>query len=1227
MARNLPRFLLALVLLAAALVANPFVDVPSASAAVVWHDGDARSTRVINCVGVIQGTPWEENGLTTWVGFSTDPDAGKPEVGQVYYVHIVLGAPGNPCPGGQVAWPDLVLPPNTVPAVSQSAPIRCQYRGSAWSTNCAQLQQKAANRFWVANPVNAGTEYGWPLATGNVLELQIPVRSSAPLASATMSAVVTIADGSAGGRTLTPQVPVFVFSANNQPPGTAPSFTFPTPSTKTWSTDAAPGFAVESVAYLQPQGRAGNAFYDLSLSPSMSPVVFGQGPVAVGADPNGYELYSGWEGYSLQPSTTYYWRPRYQPSGGAQVVGATQSFTTPASTLRTIGTGTAGSCTAAAVQTALAGTATDIRFDCGPLPVAIALTSTLTIGRTLTIDGDGKVTLTAPPNARHLNVTNGTVVLRGLVFSGADHTQPCGAIRANATGGNFVNLTITSSRVSGNRTTGSGGGVCAQGSTNLAVTDSVIAANRAGDTAGGILSEHNLTIERSDISGNVAAQHGGGVVAMSAIVAESTFSGNVAGSPSSTAAQGGALVVSGYSAIRTSTFSGNTAGDAAAIAATGADFLEVNGVTIAANTARAAGGAAVRFASSSTADRIENTILDGNTPRNCPTAAGWQITSEGYNLASDATCPLGATGDRTDVSARLGALGPNGGPTRTHALLPGSPAIDRGNNVRCAARDQRGISVAGGIGTSRQIDGDGNGTAVCDIGAFEIRPDGVAPTVAGIERLDPSPTAAPTVRWRIRFSEPVIGVDAADLALTGEGVVGAAVSAVGAGAPAPTTDWTVTATTGTGAHGTLRLDVAAGASIRDATNVGIVAGATGPTYTIARGGPGGPGGPGAPVDGEGYAPLVPGRLADTRPGGSTIDGLVAGGGPVGAGQVLHVPVTGRGGVPADAAAVSLNVTIADPADAGYATVWPCDQPQPNASNLNYQGATIPNAVITKVAADGAVCIYTVAAAHVLVDVNGSFVADSDYTPLVPARVLDTRAGGSTIDGLAVGDGPIGAEVTYRFPVAGRGGVPAGAAAVSLNVTAVDPQAAGYATVWPCDEVRPNASNLNYGAGATIPNAVLTKLDGEGQICIAPSATTDVLVDVNGAFAGTDTFEALVPARLADTRPGGTTIDGQSAGEGVVAANGTLSVQVAGRGGLAADSGAASLNVTAVDPGEAGYLTVWPCDRPQPNASNLNYAQGQTIPNAVLSQVGADGRVCIFTSAPTHVLVDVTGGLR
>ncbi len=67
-----------------------------------------------------------------------------------------------------------------------------------------------------------------------------------------------------------------------------------------------------------------------------------------------------------------------------------------------------------------------------------------------------------------------------------------------------------------------------------------------------------------------------------------------------------------------------------------------------------------------------------------------------------------------------------------------------------------------------------------------------------------------------------------------------------------------------------------------------------------------------------------------------------------------------------------------------------------------------------------------------------------------------------------------------------------------------------------------------------------------------------------------------------------------------------------------------LNITAVDPASAGYLTAWPCGEPQPMASNLNFAKGQTIANTVISKPGSLGKVCVFTSASTDLLADLAG---
>jgi hypothetical protein len=126
-------------------------------------------------------------------------------------------------------------------------------------------------------------------------------------------------------------------------------------------------------------------------------------------------------------------------------------------------------------------------------------------------------------------------------------------------------------------------------------------------------------------------------------------------------------------------------------------------------------------------------------------------------------------------------------------------------------------------------------------------------------------------------------------------------------------------------------------------------------------------------------------------GNDTADGRYSGDGLRPAGSVLELDVTDRGGTAVDSAAVSLNVTATETGGAGYATVYPCGAQRPAASTINYgPGATIANGIIAKVGSNGRVCIYTHADAHLVVDVNGFFPAGSDYRPLTPARLLDTR---------------------------------------------------------------------------------------------------------------------------------------------------------------------------------------------------------------------------------------------
>jgi Glycoside hydrolase family 44 len=253
-----------------------------------------------------------------------------------------------------------------------------------------------------------------------------------------------------------------------------------------------------------------------------------------------------------------------------------------------------------------------------------------------------------------------------------------------------------------------------------------------------------------------------------------------------------------------------------------------------------------------------------------------------------------------------------------------------------------------------------------------------------------------------------------------------------------------------------------------------------------------------------------------------------------------------------------------------------------------------------------------------------------YEPLVPARLLDTRIGQSTIDNQFAALGAVPSSGSIDLKVLGRGGVPAaGVIAVVVNVTATNPVAPGYVTVWPTGSAVPNASNLNFAAAQTIPNLVVARVGTNGKISLLDGSTgnVDLIADVVGYFGSASALHPLTPARMLDTRAGSVTADGQFAGNGAISSGGRLDLKLAGRSGLPATGvGAVILNVTATNPtASAGYITAWPSDQAQSPTSSLNFVQNQTIPNLVISRVSADGRVSLFNSAGnTDLIADILG---
>jgi Cysteine-rich secretory protein family len=230
--------------------------------------------------------------------------------------------------------------------------------------------------------------------------------------------------------------------------------------------------------------------------------------------------------------------------------------------------------------------------------------------------------------------------------------------------------------------------------------------------------------------------------------------------------------------------------------------------------------------------------------------------------------------------------------------------------------------------------------------------------------------------------------------------------------------------------------------------------------------------------GQRYTPLTPSRLLDTR----------------GAGRTQRARFTVAGG----ASAAALNLTVTEPSNGGYITVWPCDQAQPNASSLNFgPGETVANMAITKVAGNGEVCLFASVPTHLLADLQGTYSGSgAQLVAADPRRAVDTRTGVGGKYGLMPADTrqPLAVNLKQLGRVAGN------ANGVVMNITVTSPMGGGWLAVYPCDAGLPNASNLNFSAGQTVANGVMSKLDGQGRICIATSQATHVIADVTGWLA-------------------------------------------------------------------------------------------------------------------------------
>jgi len=384
-----------------------------------------------------------------------------------------------------------------------------------------------------------------------------------------------------------------------------------------------------------------------------------------------------------------------------------------------------------------------------------------------------------------------------------------------------------------------------------------------------------------------------------------------------------------------------------------------------------------------------------------------------------------------------------------------------------------------------------------------------------------------------------------------------------------------------------------------------------------------------------FTGLAPSRLLETRAGLTTVDGRLNGVGRRGDGAVSGIDVAGRAGIPDDVVAVSLSVTAVDPTRAGFVTVWPCGGPQPVASQLNHARATVSSTVVVEPGDDGRVCVYNMAATDLVVDVDGYVPAGAAFVAGAPARLLETRVGDvgagevlTTVDGRDNGIGAREGGSVTELQVSGRAGVPTTVRSAVLSVTVTAARAPGFVTVFPCGGAIPTSSNVNYTAGATVTNTVITPVGATGKVCIYTMAAVDMVVDVGGYLPALAPISTSPPARLLDSRSGSnlSTVDGRHLSFGPIRGDVVTSLTVAGRAGLPDDVRTVVVAVTVTEPVRSGFVTIYPCGTPRPTAAHVNFVARQTVSNLVFAEVADDGTVCAYTMAGTQLVVDVLGAL-
>lgn len=241
--------------------------------------------------------------------------------------------------------------------------------------------------------------------------------------------------------------------------------------------------------------------------------------------------------------------------------------------------------------------------------------------------------------------------------------------------------------------------------------------------------------------------------------------------------------------------------------------------------------------------------------------------------------------------------------------------------------------------------------------------------------------------------------------------------------------------------------------------------------------------------GQSYVDAPPRRIFDTRGDTAMVKGTSR-----------QVQVRGRAGVPADATAVVMNVTVTSPATSGYVSVTPtAPSGRAATSTVNFRpGQTVANRAFVPIGPDGTVSLYSLGDTHVVLDVVGWFAPASKngtrYVPLTPNRVLDTRSSASALQTFS------GTGDAQPFRIVGKGGVPEGATSVVVTLTGTKATHPTHVTASAGGAPTPKTSDLNLMPGEDAANLAVVPVGPDGTIVLRNNAgTADTVIDVLGYY--------------------------------------------------------------------------------------------------------------------------------